>query len=133
MHVYVISVVIYTTVLSQMSKSSSILPQHCGNSKKKVEEDELRAVEAEPSPIDDSDANVDCVQPSEEEASEVSDHDPEDHDLQSLLSNKSIPNKKMGQLPRKKINRPRKKWAIKCFPGGLSHFLACESCNIHTE
>ena len=91
MYVYVISVVIYTTVFTQMSKSSSIRPQRRGHSKKKVEEEELSEVEAECSPLDDSDANEDYVQPSEEEASEASDHDPEDHDLQSLLSNKSIP------------------------------------------
>ena len=48
-------------------------------------------MEREPSPIDDSDADGDYVQPSEEEeASDVSDQDPHDDDLQSLLSNKSI-------------------------------------------
>ena len=65
---YVISVVIYTTVFTQMSKSSSIRPQRRGHSKKKVEEEELSEVEAECSPLDDSDANEDYVQPSEEEA-----------------------------------------------------------------
>ena len=99
MHVYVISVVIYTTVLPQMpkSKSSSIQPQRSGHLKKKVEEDEedeISDLEREPSPIDDSDADGDYVQPSEEEeASHVSDQDPQDDDLQSLLSNKSIPQK----------------------------------------
>ena len=94
MHVYVISVVIYTTVLSQMSKSSSIRPQCSGHLKKKVDEDELSDVDGEPSPINDSDADGDYVQPlEEEEASEVSNQDPQDHDLQSLLSNKSIPEK----------------------------------------
>ena len=64
MHVYVISVVIYTTVLSQMpkSKSSSIQPQRSGHLKKKVEEDEedeISNLEREPSPIDDYDADGD--------------------------------------------------------------------------
>ena len=105
MHVCVIFVVIYTTVLSQMSKSSSIRPQRYGHLKKKVEEDEedeISDVEGEPSPINDSDADGDYVQPSEEEASEISDQDPEDHDLQSLLSNKSIPEKQR-ELMRKLV------------------------------
>ena len=111
MHVYVISVVIYTTVLSQMhkSKSSSIQPQRSGHLKKEIEEneeDEISDLEREPSPIDDSDADGDYVQPSEEEeASDVSDQDPQDDDLQSLLSNKSIPQKQRELMRRLLLER----------------------------
>ena len=91
MHVYIISVVIYTTVLTQISKSSSIRQQRCGHSNKKVEEEEVSEVEAVCSSINDSDADEDYIQPSEEEASEASDQDPEDHELQSLLSNNPSP------------------------------------------
>ena len=106
-HVYVISVVIYTTVLSQMSKSSFIRPQRSGHLKKKAEEDELSDVEGEPSPINDSDADGDYVQPSEEEASEVS-----DHDVRSLLSNKSIPEKQRELMRKLLLERREQKKSV---------------------
>ena len=63
----------------------------------------LSDLEAERSPLDDSDADEDYIQLSEEEASEVSDHDPEDHDLQSpILSNKSV-HEKQKELMRKLV------------------------------
>ena len=48
---------VLNTVLTQMSKSSSIWPQRREHSRKQVEEEELSEVEAERSPLDDSDAD----------------------------------------------------------------------------
>ena len=45
------------------------------------------------------------MQPSEEEASDVSDQDPQDDDLQSLLSNKSIPQKQRELMRRLLLER----------------------------
>ena len=49
--------------------------------------------------------DVEYVQPLEEDTSEASDEDPEDHDLQSLLSNKSIPKKQRQLMWRQLLQR----------------------------